>query len=154
MNFDQNLKSFLRALPLKNMSGQQKFLAMAAVQGKGKTRAQVATREVQREWRKSLLQVKYNPAFYDRAQREGWVDPATGKKGFFLVNRAGLDHLAALPTLKNELSTGELQQSGGLIIVNRKATHTFDKFLRTVLARAKTEVLIGDSWVDGTIFVR
>lgn len=60
--------------------------------------------------------------------------------------------MAALPTLNKEVSTGGLKQSGGLIVVNRKATHTFDKLLRRVLAEAKTQVLIADSWVDGTIF--
>lgn len=152
MNFKQNLKAFLRSLPLKKMSGQQKFLAVAAVQCKGKTNAEVATKEVQQQWRKSLLRVKYNPALYDRAQQQGWVDAVSGKKGIFLVTQAGLDHLAALPTLEKELSAGELKQSGGLIVVNRKATHTFDKFLRTVFAAAKAQVVIADSWVDGRIF--
>jgi hypothetical protein len=50
------------------------------------------------------------------------------------------------------LSAGELEQAGELIVVNRKATHTFDKFLRKTLAEAKVQVLVADSWVDDTVF--
>jgi hypothetical protein len=150
MNFDQNLKAFQKDLPLKKMSGQQKFLAVAAIIGKGKAGAEVETKDVQSEWRKSVLEVRYNPAFYDRAQREGWVDPSG--KGKFSVTRSGLDHLAALVAPDGEFSAGELKQSGSLIVVNRKGTHSFDKFLRKILAESKNHVLIADSYVDGTIF--
>ena len=134
MNYSLNLKAFLKNLPMAEMSGHQKFLAVAALQRRGKANVEVATKEVQAQWRKSPLGICYNPAFYDRAQQEGWVDPVSGKKGAFVVTQAGLDHLAALPTLDSELSAGELKQAGRLIIVNRKATHTFDKFLRRILA--------------------
>jgi hypothetical protein len=86
--------------------------------------------------------------FYDRAQAAGWVDP-TGLKGKFRLTQAGLENLEALAP---EFTAGELKKSGALIIVNRKATHTFDKFLRTTFAAVKNQVLIADSWVDGTIF--
>lgn len=152
MNFEQNLKAFLKAFPLAEMSGQQKFLAVAALKCKGKKGIEVLTSEIKKLWRKTLLQIKYNPAFYDRAQQEGWVDPIPGKKGVFTVTQGGLDHLTALPTLEDELSAGELKKSGKLIVVNRKATHTFDKYLRRILAEAKAQVLIADSWVDGTVF--
>ncbi len=89
MNFNQNLKAFLKSLPLKKMSGQQKFLAVAAI---------------------------------------------------------------ALAAPDGDFSTGELKQSGSLIVVNRKGTHSFDKYLRKILAESKSHVLIADSYVDGTIF--
>jgi hypothetical protein len=152
MNFNQNLKAFLKDLPLADMSGHQKFLAVAGLACKGKKGIEVATKDIKKLWRRSLLKAKHNPAFYDRAQQEGWVDPVTVKKGAFVVTEAGLYHLDALPTLDSELNAGELKQAGGLIVVNRKATHTFDKFLRRILAEAKTQVLIADSWVDGTVF--
>jgi hypothetical protein len=152
MNFNQNLKAFLRDLPLSKMSGHQKFLAVAALQSGGKAKQEVATKDVKAQWRKSLLGIRYNPAFYDRSQQESWVDPVSGKKGIFVLTQDGLDHLAALPTLDAELSSGELKQTGGLIIVNRKATHTFDKFLRRIFADAKTQVSVADSWVDETVF--
>ena len=152
MNYTLNLKAFLKDLPLVDMSGHQKFLAVAALICKGQANVEIAIAEVKKQWRKSLLRAKYNPALYDRAQQEGWVDPVSGMKGIFTTTLGGLEHLAALPTLNKEVSTGGLKQSGGLIVVNRKATHTFDKLLRRVLAEAKTQVLIADSWVDGTIF--
>ena len=152
MNYNLNLKAFLKVLPLAEMSGHQKFLGVAALQSRGKSNVQETTKEVRAQWKKSLLAIRFNSAFYDRAQQEGWVDPVSGKKGVFVVTQAGLDHLAALPTLDSELSAGELKQAGGLIIVNRKATHTFDKFLRKIFAKAKRQVLIADSWVDETVF--
>lgn len=148
MDFTLNLKAFLKQLPLKDMSGQQKFLAVAAIQCKGKITDEVSTQDVQKQWRKALLRLEYNPVFYDRAQTSGWVNPVPGK-GRFRLTQSGLDNLEALAP---ELSAGELKKSGALIIVNRKATHTFDKFLRTTFAAAKKEVLIADSWVDETIF--
>jgi len=148
MDFNQNLKSFLISLPLTKMSGHQKFVAVAAIRAKGDITTELCTTDVQREWRKSLLRIKYNPAFYDRAQRAGWVDP-TGPRGKFRVIEAGLQNLMALVP---ELTARDLKKSGALTIFDRKATHTFDKFLRTTFAAAKTQVLIADSWVDGTIF--
>jgi hypothetical protein len=152
MDFDRNLKAFLKDLPIKRMTGQQKFLAVSAFACKGKGGVELATKDIRKQWRKSLLNAKYNPAFYDRAQGEDWVDPVSGKKGAFAVTQAGIDHLAALPTLDTEVRAGELKQFGALILVNRKATHTFDKFLRKVFADAKNQVCIADSWVDETIF--
>jgi hypothetical protein len=123
-------------------------VAVAASHCKGAVARDISTHDVQAQWRKSLLGIEYNSAFYDRAQGAGWVDP-TGKKGMFHLTQSGLDNLEALAP---ELTAGELKKSGTLIIVNRKATHTFDKFLRTTLAAAKKEVLVADSWVDETIF--
>jgi hypothetical protein len=152
MNFSQNPKAFLKTLPLKKMSGQQKLLALAALHCRGKTDVKVSIRELHDGWRKSVLGVAYNPALYDRAQQAGWLDPVAGEKGVCTVTETGLDHLKALVPLGAEVSAGELKQAGALVVVNRKATHTFDKFLRNILAEAKREVLIADSWVDHTLF--
>ena len=86
MNFNQNLKAFLKQLPLGKMSGHQKFVSVAAIHSKGDSGVDVSTAEVQKQWRKSVLGVKYNSAYYDRAQGAGWVDP-TGSKGKFRVTR-------------------------------------------------------------------
>ncbi|MFQ5663676.1 MAG: hypothetical protein ACE5HL_07585 [Terriglobia bacterium] len=152
MNFGQNLKAFLRRLPLKKMTGHRKFLAVAAFHSKGKEGAEVATKDVEKQWLRSLLKAKYNPSFYHRAQQEGWVDPIANGKGRFLLTKDGLDHLRALAIPQEDFSEGELEKSGSLIIVNRKGTHSFDKFVRRLLAQAKAQVLIADSYVDGTIF--
>jgi hypothetical protein len=148
MDFHQNLKAFLKSLPLAKMTGHQKFVAVAAIHTKGDITAEICTTDIQRDWRKSLLGIKYNSAFYDRAQGAGWVDP-TGARGKFRVTESGLENLRALSP---EFTAGDLKKSGALTIFGRKATHTFDKFLRTTFAAAKTQVLIADSWVDGTIF--
>ncbi len=152
MNFNPNTKAFLKSLRLADMSGHQKFLAIACLESHGKPDVEVATRRIQEQWSKSQLGQEYNPVFYERAQQEGWVDPLSGKKGAFSVNQTGLDHLAALAKLESEVTSGDLKRSGGLVIVNRKATHSFDKYLRKIFSNAKSEVLIADAWVDETIF--
>jgi hypothetical protein len=149
MDFTKNAKAFLRDLPLPKMTGHQKFLAVAVLLSNGKTNVEVPTSKIKTHWLKSVLGAEYNPAFYDRAQREGWVNSAAGKKGTLCVTDAGLENLIALVP---DITPGDLKRSGSLMIVNRKATHTFDKFLRQTLAAAKTQVLIADSWVDDTIF--
>jgi hypothetical protein len=152
MDFNQNLKAFLEGLPLNNMSGQQKFLAVAAVKCHGQADVEVSAGDVRKQWRKSVLKVRYNPALYDRAQREGWVNPVAGAKGRLLVTEEGLGHLSALEGFNLEVDAGELKRAGALVVVNKKGTHSFDKFLRQTFAEAKKEVLIADSYVDGTIF--
>lgn len=152
VNFNLNLKAFLKTLRLSAMSGHQKFLAVAVLNSKGMPAVEVATRDVQDQWPKSLMEQKYNPVFYERAQQEGWVDRIAGKKGAFTINQPGFDHLAALEKSDSVATTGDLQKAGGLVVVNRKATHSFDKYLRTIFAAAKAEVLIADAYVDETIF--
>jgi hypothetical protein len=152
MNFDRNLKAFLRGLPLTKMSGHQKFLAIAAIRCRGKGDTEIRVADVRDKWRTSLVGGKYNPSFYDRAQREGWVDPVATAKAKFLVTEDGLQHLSALEGSELEVEGGELKRTGALVIVNKKGTHSFDKFLRQTLAEAKKHVSIADSYVDGTIF--
>jgi len=152
MDYGLNVKAFLKRLPCSTMSGHQKFLSVAALIAKGDLTVQVQTNEVQSKWLKSALSVRYNPALYVRAQAAGWVDSIPDKVGTFVLTQTGIDHLLALPTLKTEISTGELRKSGSLVVVNRKATHTFDKYLRSIFASAKTEVLVADAWVDDTTF--
>jgi hypothetical protein len=152
MDFNLNLKAFLRTLRLTDMSGHQKFLAVAALNSKGRPGVELATRGVQDQWLKSLMGQEYNPVFYERAQRQGWIDRIVERKGAFSINQPGFDHLAALEKSDGIATTGDLQKAGGLVVVNRKATHSFDKYLRNIFAAAKTEVLIADAYVDETIF--
>lgn len=149
MDFAKNGKAFLLDLPLSEMTGHQKFLAVAALLSKGRTNLDVCTKDVKANWRKSVLGCDYNPSCYDRAQREGWVDAVPEKKGTLRVTDAGLHNLAALAP---DITPSDIKKSGSLMIVNRGATHTFDKFLRQTLAACRSQVLIADSWVDDTIF--
>ncbi len=148
MDFSKNIKAFLGTFPIKDLSGHQMFLAIAAHCAKGDTSNQINTADVRDKWPKSLLKIKYNPVFYGRAQGEGWVDPV--KQGIFIIKDDGLQHLDDLvsPNNKNVATLS----SGGLFIFDKKSTHSFDKFLRNIFATAKSRVLIADSWVDDTIF--
>jgi hypothetical protein len=152
MDFNLNVKAFLKTFRLSEMNGHQKFLAVAALNGKGNPGAEVATRSIQQQWLKSLIGQEYNPVFYERAQREGWVDRVPKKKGVFTLSESGVQSLTAWVKSDGIVTIGDLQKAGGLVVVNRKATHSFDKYLRGKFAAARTEVSIADAYVDETIF--
>lgn len=155
MNFNQNLKVLFKKFPLRKMNGQEKFLLVAANQCGGKLDVEMSVVDIQKKWRKPLS-VEYHPSFYDRAQEGGkegaWVDPISGKRGKFVVTKEGVKHLLALLEPEDDINIGEFRKSGKLVIVNRKGTHTFDRFLRKILVDSKKCVMIADSWVSGDIF--
>lgn len=151
MDYSLNLKAFLMKLPRSKMNGAEKFLAVSALIAGGTARTQVLARDVQDRWRRSILQGTYSPSFYSRAQNEGWIDPSPNP-GVFVITQPGLDHLSSLSIQNDADSHGEMRRAGGLVVVNRKGTHTFDKYLRTIFVGAKTEVCVADAWVDQTTF--
>ena len=150
IDFRQNLKAYLKKLKLQKMSGHQKFLAVAAHLSGGATGTVLRTSDIRDQWKKSVLGGRYNSSYYDRAQREGWVNPSG--KAVFVITDSGVDQLSALFEQEGVISKGELKKSGSLVLVNRTGTHTFDKWLRGILAGAKRQVLIADSYVDHSIF--
>jgi len=147
MNFSKNLKAFLKALPLNGLSGHQMFLAVAAHCSSGNTSQEVRVSDVRSCWPKGLMGKSYNPVFYNRAQLEGWVDPI--RQGVFRINEDGIQHLTDLSSSGQDATPSA---TGQLYIFEKKSTHSFDKFLRGVFAKAKSKVLVADSWVDETIF--
>ncbi len=148
MDFSKNIRAFLSSLPIKDLSGHQIFLAIATYCASGDTSDQVNIADVRDRWPMSLLRKKYNTNFYTRAQTEGWVDPVG--QGIFIIKDEGLQHLEDLVGSINK-NIASLNNTG-LFIFDKKDTHSFDKFLRTIFANAKSRVLIADSWVDETIF--
>lgn len=147
MNFSKNLKAFLNALPLKEMSGQQIFLAIAAHCVGGDTAREINVTDVRHCWPKALVRKLYNPTYYSRAQQDGWVDPV--RQGIFLINDDGLQHLTDISSLEKNVASPSNRQ---LYIFEKRSTHSFDKFLRGIFAKTKTKVFVADSWVDETIF--
>ena len=147
MDFSKNLKAFLKTLPLKDLSGQQMFLAIAAHCTKGDTSQEINISDVRSYWPKVLMKKSYNSVFYNRAQQQGWVDPV--RSGICLVNESGIQHLTDISTLEQDNLS---PSSGHLYIFDKKSTHSFDKFLRGVFAKAGSKVMVADSWVDETIF--
>ena len=148
MNFDKNLKAFLKILPLKNLSGHEMFLAIAIHCSNGKTSNEITVSDIKSFWLKSLLKRSYNSAFYSRAQQEGWVNPA--RIGIFRVSDDGIQHISNMSNISTQNTV--YSNNSGLYIFEKKSTHSFDKFLRGIFAKSKSMVLIADSWVDETIF--
>lgn len=145
MDFSKNITAFLSDLP-KTFSGPEKFLAVAIYGIKGDINQRGTIKQIKADWRKSVLKIVYNPAYYNGAQKRGWTNPVAA--GVFEVTQRGLDHLIdALGT-----PTDAVDGDGGLFIFDRKNTHTFDKFLRTLMSSADRQVCLADSYVDETIF--
>lgn len=148
MDYSKNLKAFLTTFPIKEFNGQQMFLAISAHMAIGSISTEIDIAMVRDFWPKSLFKVAYNSGFYDRAQSNGWVNPV--KKGAFVITDKGIDDLAELEPVSENV--GLSSSHGNLCIFDKKSTHSFDKFIRTLFANAKSYVLIADSWVDDTIF--
>lgn len=147
----ENIRAFIKEIPLNKMNGQEKFVAVAFFCASGKAGQEVSVTQICSNWKKSILKLDYHPNFYLRAQDNGWVNPIVSKRGSFVITDKGLNLITNYFS-KEAYSSGELKKIGALIIVNRKGAHSFDKFLRTLFSSAKKEVLIADSYVDETIF--
>jgi hypothetical protein len=146
MDFSKNIKAYLNYLPLDTMRASQKLLAVAAYCAQGDTGEDTSTKSVRRHWQRSLLKIGYHPSYYHDAQREGWLDSVS--QGVFRLTPEGLQHLVDI----SGLSSSPANTAGGLYIFDRKHAHSFDKFLRGILAGAQVKVWIADSYVDDTIF--
>lgn len=146
MDFSKNSKAFLSALP-KNLSGAEKFLAVALYSVGGSANQPAKTKDVQGKWHRSVLKISYNPAYYHKAQVSGWVNAL--EPGLFEVTESGLSHMESLI---GTLDFGQPKNPGHIHIFDKSNTHSFDKFLRGHFKSATTEVLIADSYVDETIF--
>lgn len=145
-----NLKAFLGQFPLKKLTGHQKFLLVAVHHAGGEIKKKISVSTVRSGWLKSLLRIKYNPSFYSRAQQAGWVDPDRQQSGMFCITDSGLQHMNALVDDSSNLASSS--GTSELIIFDKKSAHSFDKFLRGILAGATKKVLLEDTWVDERIF--
>lgn len=151
MDYNKNPAAYFRQLPIKEMTGQEKFLSLAALIAKGKAGVDIEQQQLIRGWKKTLLNgLSYNDNYYRRAQADDWVDPSS-KTGSFVVNERGLDHLI---DLESSLQTESTSANGqpALHIFRRKQTHTFDKFLRGVLATANRIVQVADAYAGDVMF--
>lgn len=146
MRYRSSIKSFFRQLSIKKMSGHQKFLAMVVWECAGKPGGDVEVARVVKDWRKSILGNYYHPNYYDRADREGWVEPFPMKRGWVTLTTEGVEHLEALESGSDSI----IERSGHwtLRVFRRGQAFTFDSFLRNILAKAKKSVLFADSYVD------
>lgn len=147
MDFSLSAIAFLKNyFDIKNISGQEKFLAVSAVLCNGVPNAELRTQQVRKAWSRTSFGISYHPDYYRRARTEGWVD-ASGSGKFILKSR-GLSHLESIASQKPFADSLAL----GLSIFIPGETHSFDRFIRALLKRAQNEVKIADSYVDGSIF--
>ncbi len=149
MDFTETIPSFLSSLPLKKMSGQEKFLAVAIHLCAGEAKKEILVTEVVKKWSKVIFKTKYNASAYNRAIGQSWLKPIDDKKGVFTMTAKGIKYIEDLFSPQN--ASGAMDENS-LFIFEKKSTHSFDKFLRTILSGATTKVAIADSYVDETIF--
>ncbi|MDD5304947.1 MAG: hypothetical protein PHS14_17760 [Elusimicrobia bacterium] len=143
------MKAFLATRPLRNMSGQEKMLAVLIYRVGGKIDEPCAVSEINTNWPSALLETHYHSTFVERAETAGWLN-RHGKE--LRLTDHGLKHFLSIGSEKTASVKGEIRQVGQLYIVNRKGTHSFDKMMRAEFASAKTRISIVDSYVDETIF--
>jgi hypothetical protein len=135
----------LAAIPINQMNGSEKFLAVAFAMVGGKSGELVQLREIKDGWPQHILNGGYSPMFYPMAKKKRWVLPDRSvASGSFVVTQAGVDHLNLLRLLNSKLVKG-------LVIFGKKTPHTFDKTLRSLFKDAK-DVVIADTYVDDSIF--
>lgn len=81
------------------------------------------------------------------------ISRVPGKKAWRLhpKGRAELDLLYKDLLNPTNINLKEIRKVGTLMVVNKKATFSFDVFLREIIGKAKNKVLIADSYVDETL---
>lgn len=141
MNLPRNINTFFKNLPLKNMSGEDIFVAISFFLTGGKCEAEVEIKEVKKSWSKSIIGKPYNSAYSTRAK--GRVH--SSGRGITCLTEEGISYVQDL--------MGEVPTFATTLLVFRQGNaHSFDKFLRGVLKKAAQNVFIADTYVSGALF--
>lgn len=142
MELPQNITTFLKGLPLKNMRGEDIFVAIAFFLAGGSGDVEVVVRAVESNWSKGLIGKKYNSAYPTRAK--GRIH-STGPGRFTLTKEEGIPYIQGI--------IGEIPAHVTTLVVYQAGNaHSFDKFLRGVLQKAAVNVDIADTYVAGGLF--
>ena len=149
MDFNLSLPAFVhKYFTISKLTGHDKVTIVFALATKGMIDSLISSKELTKSWKRTTLRSTYSSAYLARAQERGWL--SSPSKGTYKVTEAGIDHLleiqklgylVTVPYFKSELQLFEAGQ-----------THSFDKYLRKILAASGGQVRIADSYVDDTIF--
>jgi len=141
MELPKNIVSFLKSLPLKDMHGDDVFVAVVFFLSSGNCDTEIEIKAVKKNWQKSVTGKKYNPAFFTRAQ--GRIHPIN--VGRLVLTEEGVSYIQKL--------MGEIPTYATTLLVFKQGNaHSFDKFLRSILKKAIKGVNIADTYVDGSLF--
>jgi len=141
MKIPENIKAFLKLLPLKEMHGDDCFVAIVFFLTQGDKTRDVEVKNIVKHWSKVTLGKSFNSSFTTRAQ--GRVQPCG--KGKVRVTDEGIAYIDGLLHQNRPASPR-------MIIFRKGNSHSFDKFLRDIFCDAKSEVNIADTFVDGSVF--
>lgn len=142
MKLPQSIQTFFKSLPLNSMRGEDLFVAIVFFLVAGNKYIEIRIDEVQKGWSKSTLGKTYNSSFAYRAK--GRVhSPSTGK---ICLTDEGIDYVESL------LPDSIPKTGSHLIVFEKGATHSFDKFIRSIFNSAVSSVDIVDTYVSGNLF--
>ena len=87
-----NIKAELKRISSKNLNGQEKFLVLAVLLSDFSKDKIISTKLIEDNWKKSLLNIKFNYTYYDRAQAENWVLATENGRGKFQITSEGIKY--------------------------------------------------------------
>ena len=141
MNLPQNITIFLKQFPLKDITGEQVFVAICFYLAGAEKNVEVKTQDIKSKWSKTLIGKTYNPVFAHRAQE--YLNPCG--RGRVCLTDEGIEYIESL------IQPTSLSRTG-LTVFEKGSAHSFDKFLRGILKKATKNVNIADTYVSGNIF--
>ena len=125
MDLPKNIVTFLKGLPLKDMRGEDVFVAIAFFISGGSCDIEIEIKAVKNSWQKSVTGKKYNSAFSARAQ--GRIHPTD--VGQFVLTEEGASYIQELMGRIPTFATT-------LLVFKQGNAHSFDKFLRGIFKKA------------------
>lgn len=141
MNLPKNIQIFLTALPLKEMSGDDVFVAIAFFITGGSLDMEFTSAQVKSHWLKSVIGKAYNGGFVTRAK--GRIHSSS--LGKFSLTEEGSTYVERLFGAVPSVGTA-------LVVFRKKQAHLFDKRLREILKGATSRVDIADTYVSSVLF--
>lgn len=94
-NVTKNPRAFFKKIPLKKMSGQQKFLAVAFTLVGEETTESLTSADVKKSWAKGVLG-NFHPYYYQRAQDDDFVEPEKRGASRFYITEVGMQYIKSL----------------------------------------------------------
>lgn len=141
MELPKDIVTFLKRLPLKDMCGEDVFVAITFFLSKGSCEVEVGISEIENNWSKSVIGKKYNSGYSARAKGR---THSLGS-GQWVLTEEGVSYVQKL--------VGEIPAfETTLLIFKQGNAHSFDKSLRSILKKAVQSVDLADTYVVGALF--
>ena len=142
MKLPQSIKTFLSSLPIREMRGSDKVVAVTFFLAKG-SKEPVRIQEIKKEWSKTVFGITFNDSYVNGAL--GRIHRSS--RGMVALTDEGISYI--------ERQVGLVpSQETALIVFKKRSGHTFDKFIRNTFKESSKSVDIADTYVSGQLFDR